>query len=38
MDKADKYANLGDLLKGKVNEKVIKENYDEVLRLAHSIR
>ena len=38
MDKADKYTNLGNLLKGKVNEKVIRENYDEVLRLAHSIR
>ncbi|MDT7918762.1 Tn3 family transposase [Clostridium perfringens] len=38
MDKADKYTNLVNLLKGKVNEKVIRENYDEVLRLAHSIR
>lgn len=38
MNKADKYTNLNNLLKGKINEKVIRENYDEVLRLAHSIR
>lgn len=38
MDNADKYSNLGNLLRGKLNEKVIRENYDEVLRLAHSIR
>lgn len=38
LEKANKYSNLGNLLRGKVNEKVIRENYDEVLRLAHSIR
>ncbi|MGL4935593.1 MAG: transposase, partial [Cetobacterium sp.] len=30
--------NLEGILKGKINEKIIKENYDDVLRLASSIR
>lgn len=30
--------DLGNLLKEKINEKVIRENFDDVLRLAHSVR
>jgi TnpA family transposase len=29
---------LEKLLRGKINTKIIQENYDDVLRLAHSIR
>lgn len=38
MNNSIKHDNLGNLLKGKINEKIIRENYDEILRLAHSIR
>lgn len=38
LDKCDKFSNLDGILKGKINDKVIKNNYDEVLRLASSIR
>ena len=33
-----KYANIKDLIRGKINLKVIRENYEDVLRLAHSIK
>lgn len=32
------YTKLKKLLHGRINTKMIKENYDDVLRLAHSIR
>ena len=38
MNNANQYKNLENLLKGKINEKVIRDNFDEVLRLVHSIR
>lgn len=38
LSKANKYSNLEKLLRGKVNEYIIRENYEEVLRLVHSIR
>ena len=38
LDKCDNFLNLNGILKGKINEKIIKDNYDEVLRLASSIR
>ena len=36
--KASEYPNLEAILRGQINTKVIKENYEDVLRLAHSIR
>ncbi|GAB6172493.1 hypothetical protein JCM15765_19710 [Paradesulfitobacterium aromaticivorans] len=36
--KASEYPKLEKLLRGQINTKVIKENYDDVLRLAHSVR
>lgn len=38
MANAIKPKNIDNLLKGKINEKVIRDNFDEVLRLSHSIR
>lgn len=38
LNKCDKFSNLDGILKGKINEKIIKDNYDEVLRLASSIK
>ncbi|MBG9802291.1 hypothetical protein ABD72_08955 [Brevibacillus laterosporus] len=38
IDKASKYPKLEAILRGQINTKVIKENYEDVLRLAHSIR
>lgn len=38
LNKCDKFSNLNGILKGKINEKIIKDNYDEVLRLASSIK
>lgn len=38
LNKCDKFSNLDGILKGKINEKNIKDNYDEVLRLASSIK
>ncbi|MGL5717078.1 MAG: Tn3 family transposase [Paraclostridium sp.] len=38
MKNANNHNNLDNLLKGKINEKVIRENFDDVLRLAHSVR
>lgn len=40
ISKLDEYkcANIKDLIQGKINIKVIRENYEDVLRLAHSIK
>ncbi|MBG9907133.1 Tn3 family transposase [Bacillus paranthracis] len=38
IDKASEYPKLQVILRGQINTKVIKENYEDVLRLAHSIR
>ncbi|MGE7543608.1 Tn3 family transposase [Sporosarcina newyorkensis] len=38
IDKASEYPKLEAILRGQINIKVIKENYEDVLRLAHSIR
>lgn len=38
LDKATGYPKLESILRGQINKKVIKENYEDVLRLAHSIR
>lgn len=38
LNKCDKFSSLDGILKGKINEKIIKDNYDEVLRLASSIK
>lgn len=38
IDKASEYPKLEAILRGQINKKVIKENYEDVLRLAHSIR
>ncbi|MED1949760.1 Tn3 family transposase [Brevibacillus centrosporus] len=36
--KGNDFPKLENLLRGQINTKIIKENYDDVLRLAHSIR
>lgn len=38
IDKASEYPKLESILRGQINTKLIKENYEDVLRLAHSIR
>lgn len=38
IDKASEYPKLEAILRGQINTKVIGENYEDVLRLAHSIR
>ncbi|MEG2618779.1 MAG: Tn3 family transposase [Bacilli bacterium] len=38
MNNTTKHDNLGNLLRGRINEKVIRENYDDVLRLAYSLK
>lgn len=38
IDKASEYPKLESILRGQINIKVIKENYEDVLRLAHSIK
>ena len=38
MRNANNHKNLENILKGKIHEKVIRENFDDVLRLAHSVR
>lgn len=38
MKDANECSSLGNLLRGKVNENIIRDNYKEVLRLVHSIR
>lgn len=37
-EKPDQYPEMEKLLRGRINTKTIRENYDDVLRLAHSIR
>lgn len=37
-EKPDQYPEMEKLLRGRINTKIIQENYDDVLRLAHSIR
>jgi len=36
--KADDFPKISSLLRGQINMKVIRENYNDVLRVAHSIR
>ncbi|EWG08969.1 Tn3 family transposase [Cytobacillus firmus] len=38
MNKSNHYSKIESILRGKINIKVIIDNYDDVLRLAHSIR
>jgi TnpA family transposase len=38
IDKLDEFKNIENLFRGKINMKIIQDNYDDVLRLAHSIR
>ena len=38
IEKSDSFSNIQNLFQGKINLKSIQENYDDVLRLAHSIR
>lgn len=38
IDKPGEFPTIEKLLRGRINTKVILENYDDVLRLAHSIR
>ncbi len=38
LEKAGNYPKLKSILRGQINIKIIKENYDDVLRLAHSIK
>ncbi|WP_010648716.1 Tn3 family transposase [Oceanobacillus massiliensis] len=38
MNPPSEFPKLQSLLKGKIDQKVIRENYDDVLRLAHSIQ
>ncbi|WP_422425136.1 Tn3 family transposase [Bacillus sp. PSXD-155] len=38
IDRASEYPKLEAILRGQINTKVIEENYEDVLRLAHSIR
>lgn len=38
LDKPGEFPRIEKLLRGRINTKVILENYDDVLRLAHSIR
>lgn len=37
-EKPEQYPDMEKLLKGRIHTKVIRDNYDDVLRLAHSIR
>lgn len=37
-EKPDQYPEMEKLLRGRINTKIIRENYNDVLRLAHSIR
>lgn len=38
IDKLDNFTNIEKLFRGKINMKIIQDNYDDVLKLAHSIR
>jgi TnpA family transposase len=35
---AKKYSNIKDIIRGKINVNAIRENYQDILRLAHSIK
>jgi len=35
---SESFSNIKDLFKGKINKKIIKDNYDDVLRVASSIK
>lgn len=37
-EKLNDYTKIETIIKGKINTKIIQENYDDVLRLAHSIQ
>ncbi|PEA26935.1 hypothetical protein CN923_04365 [Bacillus cereus] len=37
-EKPEQYPDMEKLLRGRIHKKVIQENYDDVLRLAHSVR
>lgn len=38
MNHPNDFPNISSILRGRINTKIIKENYDDVLRVAHSIR
>ena len=38
IDKLDQFPKIEKLFRGKINMKIIRDNYDDVLKLAHSIR
>ena len=38
LEKSNDYSNIESILTGKINMKIIQDNYDDVLRLSHSIR
>ena len=38
LNESDVYINLNEIFRGRINKSVIKENYDEVLRVASSIK
>ena len=38
LSESDVYVNINEIFRGKINKTVIKENYDEVLRVASSIK
>jgi TnpA family transposase len=38
IDKSDQFPKIEKLFRGKINMKIIRDNYDDVLKLAHSIR
>jgi TnpA family transposase len=38
IDKASEFPKLEPILRGQINTKIIEENYEDVLRLAHSLR
>ena len=38
MNKSNDYSKIESILRGNINIKVIQDNYDDILRLAHSIR
>ncbi len=38
IDKPDQFPKIEKLFRGKINMKIIRDNYDDVLKLAHSIR
>jgi TnpA family transposase len=38
IEKKEDFKNIQEVIKGKINTKIIKENYDDILRLAYSIK